>query len=429
MSEDLLTSRRQPDTDAEALIREARRRQRRRHLVAGLAIVAVAAATAAAMLTASGNQPRQVGHPRPSPSAPASSRVALPGPIPRGLDTTLLMWPGVACNPGAPCGGGPTVVYNLRSRHLVGRYVPNVGFGDYQPLLIHTGRWLVYVGNGATAIGDDLAGKPRVLATTPFFHPSATPGRVWLGYRRGEAGTIRLVPVAGGPPGPPIKLPKGSQLVAGTDTGLLISRLNGVLALWNPGGVPRPLPYAPLSDDGVDASARLVAYGTGCASEGTSASAAYEPNAGYAACRMLRVFDVVSGTVRSFPAPAGTAGWVPGGFNLVHAIAPGDTMIAAYAATRPLGQGRVRLFAMRLRSGSHRPVPVPSSAAHLFARTAWSTRGSWLFYQGPGEHLWAYQVTSGKVRASATACCQYTVLVAYPSHGKGTSGRPAGARR
>jgi hypothetical protein len=411
MSQDLLTSGHRPRIDAEALIRQARRRQRRRYLATGLAIVALALATAGLVVTASGRQPPRVGHPRPRLSAPARSQLGSPGPIPRNLGTTLLMWPGLACNPGAPCGGGPTVVYNLRSRRLAGKRVPDVGEGDYQPLLVQTGRWLVYVGNGAMAIRDNLAGQPRMLARTPFFYPSATPGRVWLSGTR----TIRLVPVAGGQPGPPIKLPKGSQLVAGTDAGLLIWPASGVLAVWHPGGALRPLPYAPSWGEGFDVSARLVAYGTGCSAKETSAGAAYEPNAGYDACRMLRVFDVVSGTVRSFRAPAGTAGWVPGEFNLVHAIAPGDSMIAAYAATRPLGQGRVRLFVMRLTTGRHRPVPVPSSAAHLFARTAWSAHGSWLFYQGPGEHLWAYQVTSRKVRASATACCQFTVMVGYPS--------------
>ena len=392
--------------------------------------MAVAAATGGTMVSESRSQPRRVGHPQPRPSSPASSPLASPGPIPRSVDTTLLMWPAVACNPGAPCGGGPTVVYDMRSRRQVGKYVPNISEGDYQPLLVQTGRWLVYVDNGTAAIRDDLAGNPRVLdKTTPFFHPSATPGRVWLGYPRGETSTIRLVPVAGGPPGPPIKLPKGSQLVAGTDAGLLIWPRNGVLALWNPGDALRPLPYAPLWGHGVDASARLVAYGTGCAADVTSARAAYQANAGYEVCRMLRVFDVVSGTVRSFLAPSGTAGWVPGEFNLVRAIAPGDSMIAAYAATRPLGQGRVRLFVMRLTTGTHRPVQVPSSAAHLFARTAWSAHGSWLFYQGPGAHLWAYQVTSGKVAASGTACCQFTVMVAYPSGDGSVRGSRAGAHR
>ena len=53
--------------------------------------------------------------------------------------------------------------------------------------------------------------------------------------------------------------------------------------------------------------------------------------------------------------------------------------------------------------------------AYLFARTAWSADGTWLLYQGPGGHLWAYQVTSGHTRASSTPCCQYTVMAAAPS--------------
>jgi len=95
-------------------------------------------------------------------------------------------------------------------------------------------------------------------------------------------------------------------------------------------------------------------------------------------------------------------------------------MIAAYAATRPQGDGRTRLYVLRL-TGAGRPVTaVPSSAAFLYARTGWSARGSWLLYQGPGKHLWAYQVTTGKVRSSGTPCCQYTVMATVKS--------PPGAR-
>jgi hypothetical protein len=119
---------------------------------------------------------------------------------------------------------------------------------------------------------------------------------------------------------------------------------------------------------------------------------------------------VVTGRLFSFRAPAGTAGWVPGG----HAIAPGGRTIAAYAATRPLGKGRDRLYVMRLADAS-RPVAVPSSAATLGANTAWSADSSWLFYQGPDKHLWAYQVSSRKTRASSTPCCSYTVMAAFPS--------------
>jgi hypothetical protein len=125
----------------------------------------------------------------------------------------------------------------------------------------------------------------------------------------------------------------------------------------------------------------------------------------------------VTGQLTSFAAPPGTAGWVPNGFNLVSAISPAGQTVAAYAALRPQGQGRVRLYLMRITSPSGQPRAVPSSAAYLFARTAWSANGSWLLYQGPGGHLWADQVTSGAIRASSAPCCQYTVMVAAPSPG------------
>ena len=53
--------------------------------------------------------------------------------------------------------------------------------------------------------------------------------------------------------------------------------------------------------------------------------------------------------------------------------------------------------------------------AGLFARTAWSANDTWLLYQGPGGHLWAYQVASSQTRASGTPCCRYTVMAAMPT--------------
>jgi hypothetical protein len=202
----------------------------------------------------------------------------------------------------------------------------------------------------------------------------------------------------------------------GTLAGLLLQLPKG-LALWNPGGTPRSLPDSPPGgiSDGFDASARLIAYGTGCTSQVTAPTALFEANAGYDTCQMLRILDVVTGRLTSYPAPPGTAGWVPNGFDLVSAIAPGDKMIAAYAATRPQGQGEVRLYLVPVRDPSGPPRAVPSSAAHLFARTAWSANGGWLFYQGAGGNLWAYQVSSGAVRASGTSCCGYSVMVAAPA--------------
>ena len=407
-----------PGTEAEALIKEARRRQRRRYAVTGLAVAAVLASALVAFAGRPGaSHPPPVIRTRAGRAAGHPAGPQAPGPIPRSLDTTVLMWP-VGYPSFSSAGGPPAYVDNLSTGRLSQRQRPAIGAGDYQPLLIKVGHWLVYVGNGATAIRADLTGRPRVLGRTPFFAASAVPGRVLLEYwsRRTGRHRVRSAPVSGGRPGPAITLPRGAQLIEGTDAGFLLQDSRSRLVLWNPGAKPRMLPHSSLSAEGFDASPQLVVYGTGCKTYETASNARdYEPDAGYDACRDLRALNVVTGRLASFRTPHGTAGWVPNGFGLASAIAPGDKMIAGYAAVRPQGQGRTRLYLLRLAGAGRPALAVPSSAAFLFARTGWSARGSWLLYQGPGMHLWAYQVTNGKVRSSRTPCCRYTVMTTVRS--------------
>jgi hypothetical protein len=371
-----------------------------------MAVAAVLAGVAGVAAGVAGHPPGRPG-PRSHPGSPA--------PIPRSIGTTLVMWPagfGQCC--------GPVAVDNLVTGRLTQSRQPAIGAGDFQPLLAQAGRWLVYVDDGAaTAIADDLTGRPHVLGPTPFFAPAAAPGRVWLfQVQHGMQSPIRAwtVALSGGPRSRPVTLPTGAYLpaVRGTDAGLLLQVPRG-LALWNPGRAPAILPSSPDSADGFDATSRLVAYGTGCTSQTTAPDAPQDPDAGYDTCRALRVLDVVSGKLTSFPAPPDTAGWVPNGFNLVSAISHDGQMIAAYAAIRPQRAGRTRLYVMRIAGPSSQAVPVSSSTAYLFAKTAWSANDTWLLYQGPGGHLWAYQVTTGQTRASSTPCCQYTVMAAVPS--------------
>jgi hypothetical protein len=419
MGQDVLTSRRPPGTEPEAVIRQARRRQRRRQLVTALAVAAVLAGAAGVLagLQPPG-QPRRVSPPPPRPPAPAVGRPGLPAPIPHSVGTTVLMWP-VGYPAFGPGFGPPAYLDNLSTGRLSRRYKPTFAGGDYRPYLVRAGRWLVYVGDGTMAIRDDLTGTPRVLGSTPFFAPAAAPGHVWLERLSGAdpaigqgRASVWQVSVRTGRRGPVIALPRRTFLLAGTDAGLLLEVPQGQdfgLALWRPGGALRALPYSPLAGNVFDLSPRLVAYGTGCRGRDTVA------NDYYATCPVLRVLDVATGALVSFAAPVGTAGWMPFGFDVTHAIAPQDAMIAAYAATRPLGQGQDRLFVMRLTGGTRRALAVPSSTARLWARTAWSATGSWLFYQGPRGRMWAEQVSSGKIRASSTPCCPYTVMVAFPS--------------
>ena len=75
--------------------------------------------------------------------------------------------------------------------------------------------------------------------------PAARAGQMWLTrYRPGAdpgtaAGTARLVSVTGPPPGPPVRLPAGYQIVQGTSRGLLLASVierspATAFLLWNP---------------------------------------------------------------------------------------------------------------------------------------------------------------------------------------------------
>jgi hypothetical protein len=338
------------------------------------------------------------------------------------VGTTVLMWPVVAHGEYPTFGPHlwpPAYVDDLATGRLSRRHKLAFAGGDYRPYLVRAGRWLVYVGGGgAMAIRDDLTGRPRVLGRTPFFAPAASSGHIWLERIRGYFGaggraSVWQVSVRTGHGGPVIDLPRGSQLVAGTRAGLLLEVPRGhdfSLALWRPGGAPRLLPYSPRSGSGLDASSRLVTYGTGCRYHDTVS------NDSYSACQVLRIYNVVTGRLLSFRAPPGTVGWLPLGIGVTQAIAPGGRLIAAYAATLSPGRGRGTLFVLRLGRAGGAPRAVPDSAADatLPARTAWSAGGSWLFYQGPRGHLWAYRVSSGQVRASGTPCCAYAVMAAFP---------------
>jgi hypothetical protein len=171
--------------------------------------------------------------------------------------------------------------------------------------------------------------------------------------------------------------------------------------------------------EGFAASPRLVAFGTDCAQLSTARNLSYGGNFGYYACRSLRVLDVVTGRLKAFAAPPGTTGWAPthGGNWAWSAseISPSGQLMAAQAVLPPDSKGIARIFVLHLTGPDTRAVAVPSSAAFLLSVTAWSPDSSWLFYQGPGEDMWAYQVTSGHTRSSTTTCCQYAVMAAFRS--------------
>ncbi len=394
--------------DEDALIREARRRQRRRRLCVGIAITVLATVAGTLAALAVPGSPHH--HAAAAPRKPAPKKVprpAGPGPIPRSVGTTVLLWPGTTVAVG-DSGLGP-MADDLATGQLRQTSTPDISFGDYQPLVVRTGDWLVYIGNGVNAIRASLTGHVRVLGGS-FFFPAAQSGYVWLDTTSG----FRLAAAGGGKLGPPVKPPAGSQPIAGTDAGLLLSSAAGQTELWRPGSAPVTLPGS-NSYDGFGVTSRLVAYGTGCTDVGIKPYAPYEANGAYDGCRTLRVLNVVTGHLSSFPAPRGTLGWVPWQFDVVDPISPDGTMIAAEAAVPSRYDNEGRLYAIPLAGAHRQPRVVPGSAGFVLSKVAWSVRGGWLLFEGPGWHLWAYQPATSEVRASSAPCCQYTVMAALPS--------------
>jgi hypothetical protein len=397
-----------PGSDPEALIKEARRRQRRRQLVLCAAAVMLITGALGAVAAQRGagrppSAPPPVHHRHPRSGSAHVAGPPAPGPIPASVDSTVLMWPVGAEQ------DGTIRLDNLRTGHL-GWATPVVDPGEYQPIMQDDGK-IIYVMTRGVLATDAATGRTRLLGHTLYFAPSGRPGHIWLVYDAlARSEVVRLVPVGAGQPGSPITLPRGTQLIAGTDAGLLLAAGTG-LQLWNPGNAPQALPHSKAAQ-GFTVSPRLVAYDTGCANPSTSPSLSYDGGFGYYACRTLRVFNVVTGRLLSFAAPAGTNGWVPGrGFDWsLSAISPSGTLMAAKAVIPPDRQGVIREFVLHLSGRERRAAPVPSSDAFLLSATAWSAGSSWLFYQGPGERMWAYQVRTGEVRSSRTPCCQYATM-------------------
>jgi hypothetical protein len=400
-----------PEQEVEALIKEARARQRRRHRAIALILLAGTALGALAITSGLGAR----GSKRSVRSAPISV------PVLRGAGTTLLMWPAGAANFGDLPGGGSGTIARLDdvgTGDVSLRRIPGIAGGSFSYAMMPVGRWLVYNSDsGVSVIGDTLAGNPRVLGNASWFAPAAAKDSVLLVHVDSSVKprSVRTASVATGALGRVIVLPKGTQeVIEGTDRGLLLVLANH-LDLWLPGHRPTRLGYL-MRTTAIAVSARLLVYGSSCRSELATTGFPNGP-VGYYACATLRVLDVVTGKRSSFPAPHGTLGWVPGESQsaLQTAVAPGNTIIAAQAVISPARTGLTRLFVMHLGRNSARPIAVPLSTAREGANTAWSIDGSWLLYEGPGNRLHAFRPTTGRSQTLGERCCESAAMVAIPS--------------
>ena len=339
-----------------------------------------------------------------------------------GGNTTLFLWPAGAPEFNYPSGGsGRTmVVADLRSgRHSI-RQLPHIAPGDFPVPLLAVGDHLVYNGDGGVSVvASTLRGGVRLLGRATYFVPSARADQVLLvrtGRPPGKAIRVQPVSVRSGHQRAAVVLPRGAGIVRGTAAGLLLISGSGDLELWRPGRRATTLDQLGTmrADAGFASTTRFVAYGAGCRIEEATSGFPRTP-VGYDVCKTLRVIDLVTGKRVSYPAPAGTLGWVPNGFGSNNGFALKTGALAAEAAVPPARKGRIRLFVVPSSGGGRTAIPVPSSTAPLCARTAWSPDGSWLLYQGPRQRLRMYRTATGMQHQSALTCCEYTAMVAIPS--------------
>lgn len=387
-------------SSAEVLIREARRRQHRRWIATSLVVVIVG--VAGWLVIGNDDRAPQQSTSEQQPTAPGPANASARS-IPRSVGTTLLLW-----RPGR------SYVDNLSARHLSSRapILRDIAYGDYQPLAAVIDNRFVFVGHGLSVSRGLMSAQPRRLSRASGFAPAVHPGGVWVVSARRGRSIARLVSVRGGAARRAVRLPPHTGLVRGTAGGLLLENYaarGAPLELWRPGDAPVLLPRRPSWADGFAATAGLIAYGTGC--HGLSPHGASDPDA----CHRLNVLDVRSGRVASYLSPPSTLGWVPFEFDLVDAFSKPGNRLAAVAAIGPRQAGRGRLYIISLNRNVVHIMRVPGSSGPVRSRVAWAARGNWLFYEGAGHTLQAYQPSSGRIRTSSTPCCQYTVMAAIPS--------------
>lgn len=395
----------EPRQPPEAIIPEARQREKRRRLRIGLVILtALTIAGTVGGVVGSGGGHMPTGPTTPPKNLPSVDAKAL-------AHTTVFLWPPGRLPATTPWPSQPlinvtpVVVEHVATGHLSVRVLPSSAARE---TILDVGRYLVYNGShGVFALANDFKGRVRLLGSATSFVPSASPDQVWLVRNDG----IQTVSVTSGRLGPVVSLPHDAGILRGTDVGLLLLTRAGVLELWRPGSTPRVVGDVGELGAGAlfAADARLLAYGSGC-----RFVKATPGNYEYTVCTTLRVVDLFNGKGRSFAAPDGTVGWAPLGLGTGYVrdagFSLGGAKLAAEAVVTPARKARTEEVILSVIAQRRQIVTrVPSWNAQLYGRTAWSPDGASLFYQGLHNRLDVFLPDQNSWYQSKLPCCRFAV--------------------
>jgi hypothetical protein len=276
--------------------------------------------------------------------------------------------------------------------------------GDWPYSLFVTGGYFVYPGqDGVMAVPVGLDRPPSSLGRTSVPIPSSTPGRVWLITTtvNGQpvAPTAQEVSVDGSYHSPQYQLPGGvGGAIASVNGGIV--RVGGASTdIWYPDTNTTGPKLSNIGSAFVGAQGSRLAWGLDCSS--------------FSACRAVKLLDVATNRSRTYPAPKGTAGWVPtGGQGSHNVLSPDGKRLALRAAlTRgvPNTVPASRVYALDLATGT--TTLVPHSEAPAYSRIAWSPDGQWVLFETNAHTLGAYRPAKGTFRTLPQQCCEVVGLL------------------
>jgi hypothetical protein len=271
--------------------------------------------------------------------------------------------------------------------------------GDFTYDVIATGGYFVYQSaRGVLAVPTSLNRAAHLVGEANVFIPSSRPGRVWLFTTPigGSPTQGQEVGVDGRYRSPRYRLPFAGAATVAVNGGLI----RGDTVWSSATNTTRVLPASRSGAPNVfDAHGSLVAWG------GVNCQAVLP------GCSSLEVLNLADNTQHAYPAPAGTAGWIPTvGEGSHDAFAPDGQHLAMRVALPPtplLGGDPApvssQVYVLNLATGTS--TLVPNSQARAYSPVAWTPDGRSVLFETDTHTLGLYPLGDATRPTLSQPCC------------------------
>ena len=296
-------------------------------------------------------------------------------------------------------GAGPLTLVDTATGAARLVTLPGKVGGDFIDDVIATGGYFVYPSaGGVLAVPTSLNRAPHLVGRASLYLPSAHPGRVWL-FTVPDGGVLthgQEVGVDGRYRGPVYQLPFAGAATAAVTGGLIRGDQFWSTATNTIGFLPASGSAAP---NVFDARGSLVAWGVNC-----------QPV--LPGCSSLEVLNLADHKRHTYPAPAGTTGWVPTAGEASHnAFGPDGRHVAmrVVLSTGPLSS---QVGVLDLATGTS--TLVPHSQAQAYSPLAWTPDGRSVLFENDTHTLGIYRLGDVAPRTLSQPCCSVSALITAP---------------